>query len=138
MINQITDALKLIAVLPDAVKLVAEARVDHLYLISKTAADRAIPVAKDKPRLRRISGGKWKWWCHDDTLFSTWAATPQEAYAAWAIKKSSFTRIKRFGCWNAKDCRKWASDGCKPMSYWIGNKQIAGYDFDTDELILRG
>jgi len=132
---KIDEALRSLAFLPNAVELVATARLEYLAFI-KTKAERTIPVATAKPHLKRISTGSW--YLTDDTHFSTWADTPKEAYDEWNIRRHIYTRIPRAGRWNIKDTKRWASGGFKPGCSWIGNKKIAGYDFATDELILRG
>lgn len=134
---KIDEAIRSLAILPNAVELIAAARIEYLSSI-KTKAESAIPVAIGKPRLKFINGSIAKWWLTDDTHFSTWAKTPKEAYAEWNIRRYIYTRIPRAGRWNKKDCLAWANSGFKSGSSWIGNEKIAGYDYATDELILRG
>lgn len=93
-------------------------------------------VAEGKPRLRRNSQGLWR--CFDSTHFQTFASTPTEAYFNWWLRKSKLTCIPRRGYWNIKDTHKWVREGCRPTCFWIGNKQVVGYVWATDEIVLRG
>jgi len=91
---------------------------------------------KDKPRLRLNSQGLWV--CFDSTHFRTWGSTPKEAYFTWWMKKSKLTCIPRRGYWNIKDTHSWAKSGCEPTCLWIVGKQVVGYIWATDQLVLRG
>lgn len=93
-------------------------------------------IAQGKPRLRRNSEGLWR--CFDSTYFQTFASTPVEAYLKWYIGKNKLSCMSRRGFWNIKDTHIWVNEGCRPTNYWIGNKQIVGYVWSTDELVLRG
>jgi hypothetical protein len=79
-----------------------------------------------------------RWACHDDYFISGFGDTPAEAYADWKAKEARRARVKRYGIWNKKDCLAWFFQGCKVLRSYLGVQQIVGYDYSTDELILRG
>lgn len=104
-----------------------------------------VNVRKIKPRIgiavnmfRAGSHLPKRWACHDDYFMVGHGDTPEEAYAEWKIKEARRSRVKRYGIWNRRDCLAWFFNGCKVIRSYLGNQQIVGYDYSTDELILRG
>lgn len=79
-----------------------------------------------------------RWACHDDYFMVGHGDTPEEAYADWKLKEVKRSRVARRGIWNMRDCLRWYHAGCKVIRSYLGSRQIVGYDFTTDELILRG
>ena len=133
--DEINYALKVLAHVPNAIELVSLARKEYLQAMAASVEGR-VRVAVAKPRIKRVSANVY--FCTDDTHFSAWANTAEDAYVRWDTLRHIYTRVPRKGFWNIKDCRAWAATGFKSGCSWIGNKKIAGYDHATDELILRG
>lgn len=98
-------------------------------------------IAYNKPLIREVASNPpaSRYWCRDHaTLNSAFGPTATAAYMNWIERDSKRSTMARAGWWNKKDCMQWFNQGCRAMSYYIGNKQIVGYLPRTDELVLRG
>lgn len=94
-----------------------------------------------KPRIK-LNPETQLYVCHDNYRVQASGETPALAYAHWDIKRSRRMRLARHGRWNKRACYAWANAGCPEIgsyySYPDGLRQIVGFDFATDEMILRG
>lgn len=64
------------------------------------------------------------------------------AYVDWVVKQARRTRLARHTRWNKRSCHEWAQAGCPEIGSFYafadGMRQVVGYDWATDEIILRG
>lgn len=83
--------------------------------------------------------------CTSDQCVFGFGLSPNLAYYDWSVKDKRRVRMPRRGIWNKQSCRQrfpWYANYEKGtnMLVWYGGvlRQIYDYDYNTDELILRG